>query len=112
MIDHIDDENLSLDYIAIEIGISKMQLYRNTKDIINQSPIEFIRSIRLNHAHKLLVTTNKTVQEIMYDCGFNNKTYFYREFAKKFQQTPNEYRKQNGHFTKVQSSLRNDETGR
>ena len=94
VMEHLDDENLSLDSIAGEIAISKMQLYRKIKDLINQTPTEFIRTIRLNHAEKLLKTTNKTVQEIMYDCGFNNKTYFYREFAKKFQQTPKEYRNQ------------------
>jgi AraC-like DNA-binding protein len=74
------------------MAISKMQLYRKIKELIDQTPTEFIRNIRLNHAEKMLKSTNKTVQEIMYDCGFNNKTYFYREFAKKFQQTPKEYR--------------------
>ncbi len=94
VIEHLDDENLSLDSIAAEMAISKMQLYRKIKELIDQTPTEFIRTIRLNNAEKLLKTTNKTVQEIMYDCGFNNKTYFYREFAKKFQQTPKEYRNQ------------------
>ena len=92
VIEHLDDENLTLDSIAAEMAISKMQLYRKIKELIDQTPTEFIRTIRLNHAEKLLKTTNKTVQEIMYDCGFNNKTYFYREFAKRFKQTPKEYR--------------------
>lgn len=94
VIEHIDDENLTLDGIAAEMAISKMQLYRKLKELIDQTPTEFIRGIRLNHAEKLLKTTNKTVQEIMYDCGFSNKAYFYREFAKKFNQTPGEYRGQ------------------
>jgi AraC-like DNA-binding protein len=46
----------------------------------------------LENAEKLLKTTNKTVQEIMYCCGFNNKSYFYKEFSKKYQLTPKEYR--------------------
>lgn len=94
ILDHIDDESLSLDSIASEMAISKMQLYRRIKEITNQTPTEFIRNIRLNHAEILLKTTNKTVQEIMYECGFINKTYFYREFAKKYQKTPKEYRNQ------------------
>lgn len=91
--DHIDNESLSLDYIAGELALSKMQLYRKIKDLLGQTPTEYIRSIRLKHAEKLLKTTNKTVLEIMYLCGFNNKAYFYREFAKKYHDTPNEYRK-------------------
>lgn len=95
--DHIDNESLSLDYIAGEVAFSKMQLYRKMKEILGQTPTEYIRSIRLKHAEKLLKTTNKTVLEIMYTCGFNNKAYFYREFQKKFHDTPNEYRKKLAH---------------
>lgn len=92
--DYIDNEALSLDFVASETALSKMQLYRKIKEITGQTPTEFIRSIRLKQAEKLLKTTNKTVQEIMFSCGFNNKAYFYREFAKKYHLTPKEYRNQ------------------
>lgn len=91
---HIDNEALSLDFVASETALSKMQLYRKIKEITGQTPTEYIRSIRLKQAEKLLKTTNKTVQEIMFNCGFNNKAYFYREFAKKYHLTPKEYRNQ------------------
>jgi len=92
--DHIDDETLCLDYIASETVITKMQLYRKIKEITGHTPTEYIRSIRLKQAEKLLKSTNKTVQEIMFNCGFNNKAYFYREFSKKYHLTPKEYRNQ------------------
>lgn len=90
--DNIDNEELTIDFIANETAISKMQLYRKIKEITKKTPTEFIRSIRLKYAEKLLKTTNKTVQEIMYESGFNNKTYFYREFLKKHNKTPKEFR--------------------
>jgi len=92
--EQIDNETLSMDFIASETALSKMQLYRKMKEIIGQTPTEYIRSIRLKQAEKLLKSTNKTVQEIMYSCGFNNKAYFYREFSKKYHLTPKEYRNQ------------------
>jgi len=92
--EQIDNDSLTLDFIASETALSKMQLYRKMKDLIGQTPTEYIRSIRLKQAEKLLKSTNKTVQEIMYNCGFNNKAYFYREFAKKYHLTPKEYRNQ------------------
>ena len=92
--EQIDNESFSLDFIASETAHSKMQLYRKMKELIGQTPTEYIRSIRLKQAEKLLKSTNKTVQEIMYMCGFNNKAYFYREFAKKYHLTPKEYRSQ------------------
>ncbi|MDD4922146.1 MAG: two-component regulator propeller domain-containing protein, partial [Bacteroidales bacterium] len=91
---HIDDETLSLDFVASETALSKMQLYRKIKEITGQTPTEYIRSIRLKQAEKWLKTTNKTVQEIMFNSGFNNKAYFYREFAKKYHMTPKECRNQ------------------
>lgn len=93
--DNIEKEELTIDYIAGETAISKMQLYRKVKGILEQTPTEYIRSIRLKQSEKLLKTTNKTVAEIMYGCGFNNKAYFYREFNKKYGRTPKEYRSEN-----------------
>ena len=90
--DNIDNEELTIDFIANETAISKIQLYRKIKEITKKTPTEFIRSIRLKNAGKLLKTTNKTVQEVMYASGFNNKAYFYREFLKKYSKTPKEYR--------------------
>jgi AraC-like DNA-binding protein len=92
--DQIDNETLTLDFIASEVVLSKMQLYRKIKEITGQTPTEYIRSIRLKQAERLLKTTNMTVQEIMFHCGFNNKAYFYREFSKKYHLTPKEYRNQ------------------
>lgn len=95
--ENISNEALSIDQIANEMNISKMKLYRKIKDIVDMTPTEYIRSIRLDKAECLLKTTNKTVQEIMFECGFNSKTYFYREFSKKFNLTPKEYRTKHQH---------------
>jgi AraC-like DNA-binding protein/CheY-like chemotaxis protein len=92
IVENRNNADLSLDYIAGEMGISRMYLYRKIKELTEQTPTEFIRSIRLRQAERLLITTHKTVQEVMYDCGFNNKSYFYREFSKKYHVTPKEYR--------------------
>lgn len=92
--EQIDNEDLTLDFIASQTAHSKMQLYRKMKEITGLTPTEYIRTLRLKQSEKLLKTTNKTVQEIMYNCGFNNKAYFYREFAKKYHLTPKEYRNQ------------------
>lgn len=91
--DNLDNENLSTEMLSNEMGISKMQLYRKVKEIKNETPTEFIRFMRLEKTEKLLISTNKNIQEIIYECGFNNKAYFYQEFLKKNNMTPKEYRK-------------------
>lgn len=92
--DHIDNEELSPESISSFIGVSKATLYRKFKEVLDKTPSEFIRNIRLEHAAKLLKTTKMTVSEIMFQSGFSNKSYFYREFQKLFQQSPTDYRNQ------------------
>ncbi len=90
--DNIDNEKLSPEFISSFIGVSKATLYRKFKEVLDKTPSEFIRNIRLEHAAKLLKTTKMTVSEIMFQSGFSNKSYFYREFQKQFQQSPTDYR--------------------
>lgn len=89
---NMSNENFSLDALALEMGISKMQLYRKLKEIKNETPTDFIRKMRLRQTEHLLKTSNETILEIMYKCGFNNKAYFYRLFLKEYNMTPKEYR--------------------
>lgn len=91
---NIEDETLSPNSIADFIGVSKATLYRKFKEITDKTPSEFIRTIRLEHAAKLLKTTKLTALEIMYKCGFSNKSYFYREFLKQYGFPPKDYRNQ------------------
>ena len=89
-------ENTEMDAAFLEsrLAISKMQLYRKLKSLSNMTPGEFIKHIRLHHTVFLLQSTQLTVSEIFYRSGFNNQSHFYREFKKRFQCSPNEYRSQ------------------
>ena len=88
----LSNDDISPAFLADEMNISKAQLYRKLKDLVGMAPVEFVRSIRLEKAARLLKTTSLTAQEIMYSVGFNNKSYFYREFGKKYGMSPKEYR--------------------
>lgn len=88
----LSNEEISPAFLAGEMNISKAQLYRKLKELVDMSPVEFVRSIRLEKAAHMLKTTSLTAQEIMYSVGFNNKSYFYREFGKKYGMSPKEYR--------------------
>jgi len=88
---NIDNENLQSLFIEQELGISNSQLYRKIKQIFGFSPGDLIRTIRLKHAAELLRKNVLTVSEICYLSGFNNRSYFYREFKKMYDLTPKNY---------------------
>jgi signal transduction histidine kinase/DNA-binding response OmpR family regulator/ligand-binding sensor domain-containing protein len=88
---NIENENLQSLFIEKELGISNSQLYRKIKQIFGFTPGDLIRTIRLKHAAKLLRNNTLTVSEVCYKSGFNNRSYFYREFKKVYQLTPKNY---------------------
>ncbi|WP_338373336.1 two-component regulator propeller domain-containing protein [Dysgonomonas capnocytophagoides] len=92
---NMEDESLSPNSISDFMGISKASLYRRLKESTDKTPSEFVRTIRLEYASKLLITTKLTVTEIMFRSGFGNKSYFYREFGKQYSLSPKEYRNTN-----------------
>lgn len=92
IVDNIANEQFSLDLLSSQMGVSKMQIYRKLKDLKGITPTDFIRKIRLQKVEHLLSTSNDTIAEIMYKCGFNNKAYFYRLFCKEYGKTPKEFR--------------------
>ena len=88
----LDDPELNAVFIAKTFSMSKMQLYRKLTAMTGMTPGEFIKNIRLKCAAQFLVSTHFTVSEIFYRTGFNNQSYFFREFKKRYNCPPNEYR--------------------
>lgn len=90
--EHIAEEELNAEFLEKEFHLSKMQLYRRLKTLTDMTPTEFIKRTRLQQAAVLLKSTRLNVTEIFYQTGFNNQSYFFREFKKIYNCSPNEYR--------------------
>lgn len=91
---NLNEPELNAATLENALSISKMQLYRRLKSLAGMTPAEFIKRIRLKHAADMLIASQYTVSEIFYRTGFNNKSYFFREFKKIYRCAPNEYRQQ------------------
>lgn len=92
--ENMDDTELDSALLEEKMNISKTQLYRKLKALSDMAPAEFIRHVRLQRACQLLQSTQLTVSEIFYKTGFNNRSYFFREFKKRYNCSPKEYRDQ------------------
>ena len=93
--ENLTNPDLTIDFVADKMAMSKVKLYNKTKELAGMAPGEFMQSVKLDYAANLLKTTRLTIQEILYSSGFNNKSYFYREFKKIFGMTPKEFRARN-----------------
>ena len=67
------------------------------QDMVGQTPMNYIKKMRINKAQKLLVMTNASVKEVAINLGFKNAYHFSREFSKELGMPPIEYRKVHSH---------------
>lgn len=81
--------------LALGLQISIRNLYRKFELLNLSPPKNFIKEQRINFAARLLVTTSLTIEEIMYRSGFLNRSHFYKEFIKRMEMSPKDYRLQN-----------------
>jgi YesN/AraC family two-component response regulator len=88
---NMSNATYSVEELGVDVGMSRMQLYRKLKAVTGQSANEFIRTIRLKRAAQLLEQNQLTIAEITYEVGFNDLQYFRECFKKQFGLTPSEY---------------------
>lgn len=91
---NLDQEGLGSTFIADRMAMSPRQFYRKFKEISSMSPTDLIKNYRLEKAAQLLREEELTIQDIISDVGISSRSYFYKEFARKFGVTPKDYREQ------------------
>lgn len=89
--ENIDRPNLDVTYLVNEIGISRSLLHVKLKKLTDCSATEFIRSIRLREAVKLIADGKCNISEAAYKTGFSSPAYFSRRFKEYFGVTPKAY---------------------
>jgi signal transduction histidine kinase/DNA-binding response OmpR family regulator/ligand-binding sensor domain-containing protein len=87
------DEDFGLPQLCQKIGMSRSQLFRKMKALMDESPSNFIRFFRLNKARTLLETTGMTVSEVAWKVGYKNLGHFSTSFQEEFGFSPSETNK-------------------
>jgi DNA-binding response OmpR family regulator len=89
----IGNEHFGVEQLSEEIGMSRSQLHRKLKALLDQGPNQFIRTFRLNRALDLLKQHAATTSEIAYRVGFSSPSYFTKCFQEHFGYVPSEVHK-------------------
>lgn len=87
-------ENISIQDLPVRVGLSSATFYRVFAQTTNATPNGYLTSLRLNHARRLLETTDKTIADIAQECGFCDHSHFVHAFRRERGQTPGQYRAQ------------------
>jgi len=86
-------ENFTVDELAERFSVSKRTLIRRFNSALDMPPNTYVQSIRIEAAQKLLEETERTVDVVMNDVGYEDASSFRRLFRKKTGLTPTEYRR-------------------
>ena len=91
--DNLSNSNFTVESLASSIGMSRVQLYRKVKSILDINVSNYIIDYKLKKAEELLKISPDNVSQIAYTLGFNSPNYFSTVFKNKNSFTPLQYRK-------------------
>jgi len=87
-------ENIELADVANHVNLSVSRTGHLFKDVLGKGYKEFLLTLRVNEAKKLLLKTEMPVTDICLQCGFQSLTPFYRSFKMMVGLSPHEFREQ------------------
>lgn len=85
-------ETISIAHLAALCNISAVHLSNTFVKIFAMPPIKYINNLKMTRAKELLSSQMYTVREVCFLSGYNDESYFSREFKKSFGITPSEYK--------------------
>lgn len=89
--------NLTLNDYAKLCNRSLSSFKRDFRAMYKTNPGQWILTRKLDYAHKLLMTSDKTVNDVSFESGFENSTHFSRVFKDRFGVSPSQYRNKTFH---------------
>ncbi len=93
IIAHLGDETFDVEKLARFMAMSRMQLHRRLKPLVNKSPAHYIRDIRLAKAKTMIEKEDLSIGDICFQVGFQSQSHFTRAFIEKYGVRPMAYRR-------------------
>ncbi|SIO00215.1 AraC family transcriptional regulator [Vannielia litorea] len=84
------NQPVTIDDMANHVGMSRAVFHRRFKEATTMSPIQFVKSMRLNNA-AMKIAEGKTVSEAAWDVGYASPSQFSREFKRMYGQSPRDW---------------------
>lgn len=85
-------EDIKVKTIADLLNLTEAAFFKFIKRHAKKTFIEIVNEFRISLATKLLMSTDKPVSQICFECGYNNVSYFNRKFREVMRQTPHGFR--------------------
>lgn len=84
------DETITIDDLANQVGMSRAVFHRKFKEATTMSPIQFVKSLRLNHA-AMNIAAGMSINQASQTVGYVSPSQFSREFKRLYGQSPRQW---------------------
>ena len=84
-------EELSLETVAAQVSLSPIHFHNSFKAAVGQTLREYVEQQRIKKAIHLLMSTEYSLTQIAFECGFSSQSYFSYVFKRRMHKTPREY---------------------
>lgn len=91
VVEEISNPELSVQFIADKIGVSRSHLHRKLKELTNTNPVAYIKNARMKHALILLTEKGMSVSEVAFATGFNSLSHFSTVFKEFYGMSPTKF---------------------
>jgi transcriptional regulator GlxA family with amidase domain len=82
----------SLPVLAAQINLSERQVVRRFKAATGEAPLAYIQSLRVEQAKNRLMASNRSIEKISHECGYQDVRFFRDLFKRHTDLSPSEYR--------------------
>jgi len=87
-------QDLSLESVSKELSVSPIYFHNVFKTSVSKTLRDYVEQQRIKKAINLLQTTNLTLTQIAFECGFSSQSYFSYVFKRRMKKSPREYIKE------------------
>lgn len=88
VLEHNYNQEIDVDNLAKEVNLSVSSFYRLFKDVTSDTPVQYLKKIRLNKAKEMIITQNAKAYVAALEVGYQSVSQFSREFKRYFGVTP------------------------
>ena len=89
---NMKDPSFGVEFLGKELRMTRVHLYRKIKALTGLTASEFVRNVRLRYAAKLLSNSFLNINEVSYEIGFQDPSYFRKCFKQMYGISPTQFR--------------------
>ena len=99
-------EKLEISDLARQEYMGKNYISQFWKNLTGMNLTDYITSVRTERAERMMLTTDKNINEVALNCGFSDTKYIYKGFRKWYEKTPSQHKKEYERYEAEGTKLR------